>query len=101
MLDNQVTINTPTKLIKVGPSSRPALVAGAIAGVVRESDSATVQAVGANAVNQAIKAMIVARRYLLEDDIEIFCVPFFVNFQAGKQEKIAIHLSIEVRHASQ
>jgi len=66
-------------MIKVSANSRTSAVAGAIAGVIREHKHAEVQAIGAGAVNQAIKALALASGYLKNDGIEVACVPEFVE----------------------
>ena len=73
------------------------LVAGAIAGVVRENGKAEVQAIGAGAVNQALKAAAIASGYLELDGITIVCIPSFVEVEIDGQERTAIKLSIEPR----
>ena len=85
------------EVIKVAARSRSTAVAGAIAGVVRENGKAEVQAIGAGAVNQALKATAIARGYLELDGIEIVCVPSFVEVEIDGQERTAIKLSIEPR----
>ena len=65
-------------IIKVSAKSRSTSVAGAIAGVIREHKHADVQAIGAGAVNQAVKALAIARGYLERDRLDIVCVPSFV-----------------------
>jgi stage V sporulation protein S len=77
-------------LIKVSGSSKPSAVAGAIAGMMRQHRSAKVQAIGANAVNQAVKAMAIAYRYLQPDGICISFAPFFVAVPIDDEEKTAI-----------
>jgi len=84
-------------IIKVSAHSRSTAVAGAIAGVMRDFRHAEVQAIGASAVNQAIKAVAIARSYLTEDDIDIVCVPQFVEIDIAGQERTAVRLSIEPR----
>jgi len=84
-------------IIKVAASSRSTAVAGAIAGVMRERGQVDVQAIGAGAVNQAIKAVCIARVYLEEDGIDIVCVPMFVEVQIDDQERTAVRLSIQQR----
>ena len=83
--------------IKVAASSRSTAVAGAIAGVMREKGSVHVQAIGAGAVNQAIKAVTIARGYLEQDGIDIACVPRFVEVDIDGQERTAVRLSVEKR----
>jgi len=82
-------------LIKVSATSRISAVAGAIAGVVREHHRAEVQAIGAGAVNQAMKALIVATGYLKEDGIYVTCVPEFVDVTINDTVRTAIKLMIE------
>jgi len=84
-------------LIKVSARSRTAAVAGAIAGVMRDDSVAEVQAIGAGAVNQAIKAIVIAKRYLEEEGVDIICTPSFVEVNIGDQERTAIHLLVEPR----
>lgn len=84
-------------ILKVSAHSRPTAVAGAIAGSVRESRRAEVQAIGADAVNQAIKAVAVARGYLEQEAIDIICIPTFVDVDIGGEERTAIKLTVEPR----
>ena len=87
-------------LIKVSATSRTAAVAGAIAGVIREHHRAEVQAIGAAAVNQAVKALALATSYLKLDDIHVRCVPEFVEVTIDDQVKTAIKLVVEPQHSS-
>jgi stage V sporulation protein S len=87
-------------IIRVAASSRSTAVAGAIAGVMREQGQVDVQAIGAGAVNQAIKAVTIARGYLELDGIDIVCVPSFVEVVIDDQERTAVRLCIERRGAS-
>ncbi|MFN2125017.1 MAG: stage V sporulation protein S [Candidatus Promineifilaceae bacterium] len=82
-------------IIKVSAQSRTAAVAGAIAGVIRDTNRAEVQAIGAGAVNQAIKAIVVAKGYLAEEDVDIVCTPSFVEICIDDQERTAIRLLVE------
>lgn len=84
-------------VIKVSANSRTSAVAGAIAGVVREHRHAEVQAIGAGAVNQAIKALVLATGYLKEDGIEVVCVPQFVDVEIDEKTRTAIKLVIDPR----
>lgn len=85
------------EVIKVSAQSRSTAVAGAIAGIMRERKHAEVQAIGASAVNQAIKAIAIARDYLTPDGIEIVCVPEFVEVDIEGQERTAVKLIIDPR----
>ena len=84
-------------VIKVKSNSRTAAVAGAIAGVIREQRRAEVQAIGAGAVNQAVKALILARNYLDQDGIAIVCVPEFVDVSIEDKVRTAVKFTVEVR----
>ncbi len=83
--------------IKVSARSRTASVAGAIAGVMRESGQADVQAIGAGAVNQAIKAIAIATGYLAEEDVHVVCVPSFVEVTIDDQIRTAIRITVTPR----
>jgi stage V sporulation protein S len=85
------------EVIKVAARSRSTAVAGAIAGVIREHGRAEVQAIGAGAVNQAVKAAAIARGYLELDGIDVVCIPSFVEVDIDGQERTAVKLSIEPR----
>src|SRR5512135_692794 len=85
-------------LIKVAGTSRTSAVAGAIAGIVREHHRAEVQAIGAGAVNQAMKALILAKGYLELDGIQILCVPEFTDVTIDENVRTAIKLNIEVHN---
>ena len=85
------------EMIKVSANSRTSAVAGAIAGVVREFKRAEVQAIGAGAVNQAVKALVLAIGYLKNDGIEVFCLPEFVDVTIDEKVRTAIKLVVEVR----
>jgi stage V sporulation protein S len=84
-------------VIKVSANSRTSAVAGAIAGIMREHHHAEVQAIGAGAVNQAVKAMVLAVEYLRGDNIEIVCVPQFADITIGDKVRTAIKFVIEPR----
>lgn len=84
-------------IIKVSARSRTASVAGAIAGVIRETGRAEVQAIGAGAVNQAVKAIAIARGYLLEEEVEVICVPSFVDVDIDGQERTALRMLVAPR----
>jgi len=84
-------------VIKVSANSRTAAVAGAIAGVVREHRMAEVQSIGAGAVNQAIKAVILAKGYLANDGFDIVCVPEFVDVDIDGKVRTAIKLTVTPR----
>lgn len=84
-------------VLKVSARSRPSAVAGAIAGVVRECGRAEVQAIGAGATNQAVKAVAIARDYLRETGIDAVCLPAFIDVTIENEDRTAIRLVVEVR----
>ena len=87
-------------VIKVSARSRTSAVAGAIAGVFREHGRAEVQAIGAGAVNQSIKALVLAISYLKErDNIDVACVPEFVDVEIEDKVRTAIKLVVEDRRS--
>ncbi len=91
---NQNQRRNGLNIIKVSSSSRSTAVAGAIAGVIREHGRAEVQAIGASAVNQAVKAIAIARGYLEEDGLDISCVPTFTEVDINGQERTAVRFHI-------
>ena len=85
------------EIVKVSARSMPKLVAGAIAAVIREGRKAEVQAVGAGATNQAVKAIAIARVYMHAENVELICKPAFTVIPIDGVEKTAIQLIVEVR----
>lgn len=85
------------EVLKVSARSRPSAVAGAIAGVVREAGRAEVQAIGAGATNQAVKAVAIARDYLRETGIDAVCLPAFIDVTIENEDRTAIRLIVEPR----
>ncbi len=82
------------ELIKVSARSRSTAVAGAIAGIIRESGYAEVQAIGASAVNQSVKALAIARGYLQEDGIDIASIPLFTDVAIQGLERTAVKIAV-------
>ena len=85
------------EIIKVSAKSRTTSVAGAIAGMVRESGHAEVQAIGAGAVNQATKAIAIARGYLALNGFDVICIPSFTETDINGKERTAIRMVVEPR----
>lgn len=85
------------EILKVSSHSTPNSVAGAIAGVIREKKVVEVQAVGAGAANQAVKAIAIARGYLAPIGVDLICIPAFANIQIDGEERTAIKLICEER----
>ena len=88
---------TMVEVLKVSGKSNPNSVAGAVAGVIRESGSGELQAVGAGAANQAIKAVAIARGYLAPAGIDLICIPAFASVEIDGEERTAIRLIVESR----
>ena len=86
-----------TEVLKVSAHSRPSAVAGAIAAVIRNHGRADVQAIGAGATNQAIKAIAIARDYLQPNNIDIVVIPAFIDVVIADEERTAIRLVVETR----
>ena len=84
-------------MLKVSAKSSPNAVAGALAAALRERDSVEVQAVGAGAINQAIKAVAIARGFLKGAQLDAVCSPSFVVVAIGESERTAISLMVERR----
>ncbi len=90
-------VQDDAEVLKVSAHSRPSAVAGAIAGVIRSHGRADVQAIGAGATNQAIKAVAIARDYLQPNGIDIVVVPAFIDVLIADEERTAIRLVVEAR----
>jgi len=88
------------ELIKVSSQSRSTAVAGAIAGIMREEGYAEIQAIGASALNQAVKAIAIARGYLAEDGFDLVVTPSFTEVDIEGAERTAIRLAVFKRPAS-
>ena len=84
-------------VLKVSAQSNPNSVAGALAGVVRESGAAEIQAIGAGALNQAVKAVAISRGFLAPSGIELICIPAFTDILIDGEERTAIRLLVEPR----
>ncbi|MBK9178861.1 MAG: stage V sporulation protein S [Acidimicrobiales bacterium] len=84
-------------LLRVSSRSDPNAVAGALAGVVRRSGQVAVQVVGAGALNQAVKAVAIARKHVLADGIDLVCSPGFVEVDVDGEERTALRLVVHDR----
>lgn len=83
--------------LKVSTKSNPNSVAGAMAGVLRQSGAVEVQVVGAGALNQAIKAVAIARGYVASGGLDLVCIPSFADIEIEGERRTAIRLVIEDR----
>jgi stage V sporulation protein S len=86
------------EVLKVSGRSSPNAVAGALAAVVRASGVVEVQVVGAGALNQAVKAVAIARSYLSPSGVDLVCVPSFADIEIDGARRTAIRLRCEDRH---
>ncbi len=82
------------EVLKVSSKSNPNKVAGALAGVIREKGRAEIQAIGAGAVNQAIKAVAVARGYLAPSGYDLVCVPAFTDVTVENETRTALKFTV-------
>ena len=85
------------EVLKVSATSKPVAVAGAIAGVVRTQQKVEVQAIGAGAINQAIKAIAISRGYVAPGGLDLVCIPSFIDISIDGEERTGIRLVVEVR----
>ena len=82
-------------ILKVSAKSQPKSVAGALAAILRENQSAEVQAVGAGAVNQAVKAIAITRGYVAPNGIDLVAIPAFSEIAIDGEERTAIKFIVE------
>ena len=85
------------EVLKVSAQSQPKSVAGALAAVLRDNNSAELQAVGAGAVNQAVKAIAITRGFVAPNGIDLIAVPAFSEVNIDGQERTAIKFIVEPR----
>lgn len=85
------------EILKVSSHSTPNSVAGAIASVIRDKSAVEVQAVGAGASNQAVKAIAIARGYLAPVGVDLICIPAFANVVIDGEDRTAIKFICEKR----
>lgn len=86
------------EILKVSSKSKATAVAGALSGVIREKGSAELQSIGAGALNQAVKAVAIARGILAPSGVDIVCIPAFKEIQIDGMERTAIRLIVEPRY---
>jgi stage V sporulation protein S len=85
------------EVLKVSSKSSPNAVAGAMASVLRQTGAVEVQVVGAGALNQAVKAMAIARGFVVSSGIDLICVPNFADIEIDGQSRTALRLLVEHR----
>jgi stage V sporulation protein S len=95
--ESQPRSTAPQEVFKISSQSQPRLTAGAIAKVIREGRAVEMQAIGAGATNQAVKAIIIARSYLQEEQITIAMTPSFLDVVIDGEERTALRMVVERR----
>ena len=85
------------EILKVSAKSQPKFVAGAIAAIVRNNESAEINAIGAGAVNQAVKSIAIARGYVAPNGIELISIPAFSHIDVDGEQKTSIKFIVEKR----
>lgn len=82
------------EILRASTTTEPRLLAGAIARILRRNESVDIESVGAGAVNQTVKAIAIARGYLVPGGIDIVCVPSFVDTDIEGEERTGIRMSV-------
>ena len=85
------------EVLKVSTKSNPNSVAGALAAIIKEKNIVEIQAVGAGAINQAVKAIAIARGFVAPSGRDIVCVPAFTDIEIDGEERTAIKLIVQLR----
>lgn len=85
------------EVLKVSTKSNPNSVAGALTAIIKEKNIAEIQAVGAGAINQAVKAIAIARGFIAPNGKDIICVPAFADIEINGEERTAIKLIVQPR----
>ncbi len=81
--------------LRVSATSRPNAIAGAIAALLRSHSQVEIQAIGPAAVNQAVKAMAIARSYLTDDKLDLYTQPEFVKLDVQQEERTAVKFTVK------
>ena len=84
-------------VLRISTKSNPNSVAGAIAGLIKEKGRAEMQAIGAGALNQAVKAIAIARGFVAPSGVDLICIPAFTEIKIEDDERTGIKLLIEPR----
>ena len=85
------------EVLKVSTKSNPNSVAGALAAIIKEKNVVEIQAVGAGAINQAVKAIAIARGFVAPSGKDIVCIPAFTDIVIDGEERTAIKLIVQPR----
>ena len=84
-------------ILRISTKSNPNSVAGAIAGLIKEKGKAEMQAIGAGALNQAIKAVAIARGFVAPSGVDLICIPAFTEVKIEEEDRTGIRLLVEAR----
>ena len=84
-------------VLRISTKSNPNSVAGAIAGLIKEKGKDEMQAIGAGALNQAVKAVAIARGFVAPSGVDLICIPAFTEIKIEEDERTGIKLLIEPR----
>ena len=85
------------EVLRVSADSKPKAVAGALAAVLRERGVVELQAVGAGAVNQAVKAIAITRGFVAPNGIDLIAIPAFTKVEIDGEERTAIRFLVQAR----
>lgn len=85
------------ELLKISTKSNPNAIAGAIAGLIKEEGKAEMQAIGAGAINQGIKAIAIARGFVAPSGIDLVCIPSFVEIEVEGELRTGVKFRVEDR----
>ena len=85
------------EVLKISSKSNPNSVAGAIVGVLKDNGKAEMQAIGAGAINQAVKAVAIARGFVAPAGVDLVCIPAFAEVQVEGEDRTGIKLIVESR----
>ena len=83
------------EILKISSKSNPNSVAGALAAVIKDKNIVEIQAVGAGAINQAIKAIAIARGFVAPTGVELVCSPAFTEVTIDNEDKTGIKFVVE------
>lgn len=84
-------------ILKISAKTSPNAIAGAIAGVIKESGKVELQAIGAGAINQAVKAVAIARGFVAPTGVELVCMPAFTEIEIDNENRTGIKFVVEPR----
>lgn len=83
------------EVLKISTNSNPNSIAGAIAGTIKDFRKVELQAIGAGAVNQAVKAIAIARGYVAPTGIDLICIPAFAEVQVESEDRTGIKFIVK------